>query len=199
LTIRATSSSAAGIGLDARIGQRAAISVLSQGADAVYLFNFFQSNLWSRPVYQNTLKAMASLDSLLKLPRSVGITYRDITAPGEKYQAPLPATGKEVEFSMRLGPIPADRWPCELLIGLAIPQDAAAPVPAASVNGKPCDVRSDVTKDGLRLVLFGVPATALAGAESHQIKLASEDQKALTIRRVEMSLREPSGANGKAP
>ena len=106
--------------------------------------------------------------------------------------------GKEVEFSMRLGPIPDDRWPCELLIGLAIPQNAAAPVPAASVNGKPCEVRSDVTKDGLRLVSFGVTATALAGTESHQIKLASKDQRALTIRRVEMSLREPSSEGSKA-
>ena len=135
---------------------------------------------------------MASLDSLLKLPRCVGITYRDITAPGEKYQAPLPATGKEVVFPMQLGPIPDNRWPCELLIGLAPPQDAAAPAPAASVNGQPCEVRSDATKDGLRLVSFSVPATALAGTESHQIKLASKDQNALTIHRVEMSLREPS-------
>ena len=181
------------------LARGAAVSVLSQGADAIYLFNFFQSNLWSRPVYQNTLKAMASLDCLLKLPRSVGITYRDITAPGERYRAPLPATGKEVELSMRLGPIPDNRWPCELLIGVATPQDAAAPAPTLSVNRKPCEVRSDVTKDGLRLVSFGVPAMALAGAESHQIKLVSKDQKALTIRRVEMSLREPSGAGGRAP
>jgi hypothetical protein len=175
----------------------AAVSVLSRGADAVYLFNFFQSGLWSRPVYQNTLKSMASLDSLLKLPRCVGITYRDITAPGEKYQPPLPATGKEAVFSMPLGPIPDNRRPCELLIGLAPSQGAAAPAPTASVNGKPCEVRSDATKDGLRLLSFSVPAAALTGAESHQIKLASKDQSTLTIRRVEMSLREPSGASGK--
>jgi hypothetical protein len=49
------------------------------------------------------------------------------------------------------------------------------------------------------LVSFNVPATALAGAETHQIKLASKDQNALTIHRVEMSLREPNGASGKAP
>jgi hypothetical protein len=183
--------------LTPELARGAAVSVLSQGADAVYLFNFFQSNLWSRPVYQNTLKAMASLDSLLKLPRSVGITYRDITAPGENYRAPLPATGKEVAFSVRLGPNPDNRCPCELLIGLTTPYEAAAPT--ASVNGKPCEVRSDVTKDGLRLVSFGVPATALTGVESHQIKLVSKDQKPLTVHRVEMSLREPSGANGKAP
>jgi len=179
----------------------AAVSVLSRGADAVYLFNFFQAGGpgWPQPVYQNTLKAMASLDSLLRLPRCVGITYRDITAPGEKYQAPLPAMGKEVVFPLQLGPIPDNRWPCDLLIGFAPAQDAAALAPAASVNGQPCEVRSDATQDGLRLVSFGVPATALAGTECHQIKLACKDQNALTIHRVEMSLREPSRASGKAP
>jgi hypothetical protein len=109
----------AGIDLHARTRRGGAISILSQGADAVYLFNYFQTDLWPQPVYKNTLKAMASLDSLLKQPRCVGITYRDITAPGEKYQAPLPATGKEVEFSIRHGPIPGNRRTCELLVGFA--------------------------------------------------------------------------------
>jgi hypothetical protein len=148
------------------LARGAAISVLSQGADAVYLFNYFQTDLWSRPVYQNTLRSMASLDALLKLPRCVGITYRDITAPGEKYRAPLPATGKEVVFPMKVGPIPDNRWLCELLIGFAPSQGTAAQAPTASVNSKPCEIHSDVTKDGLRLVSFSVPATALAGAES---------------------------------
>ena len=85
----------------------AALSVLSRGADAVYLFNYFQDECpgWPLPVYQKTLKAMASLDSLVKQPRCVGITYRDITAPGENYQPPLPATGKELVFRLKLGPI----------------------------------------------------------------------------------------------
>jgi hypothetical protein len=165
-----------------------AISILSQGADAVYLFNYFQTDLWPQPVYQNTLKVMASLDSLLKLPRCVGITYRDITAPGENYQAPLPATGKEVEFSMRLGPIPGNRRTCELVVGFAPSQGATVSAPTASVNGKPCKVRSDATKGGLRLISFSVPVAALAGIESHKINIASKDKKVLTIHRVEISL-----------
>ena len=73
----------------------AAASVLLGGADAVYLFNFFQDSHpgWSLPVYQATLQNMASLDLLLKQPRCIGVTHRDITLPAEKYQAPLPATG----------------------------------------------------------------------------------------------------------
>ena len=171
----------------------AAVSVLSRGADAVYLFNYFQDGhpAWSGPVYQNTLAAMTSLDSLLKLPRSIGVTYRDITAPKEKYRPPLPATGKEVVFPMKLGPTPDPRWLCHLLIGLASPQDA--PLPTALVNGKPCKVRGDdATKDGLRLISFNVPTTALAGIEVHEIRITSTGQDPLTIRRVEVSLREPA-------
>ena len=45
----------------------AATAVLSQGADAVYLFNYFPPRepfgWWSLPVYQSTLKAMTSLGS----------------------------------------------------------------------------------------------------------------------------------------
>jgi len=178
----------------------AAVSVLSQGADAVYLFNFFQDPALGRPldVYQKTLKAMASLDSLLKQPRSIGVTYRDITAPGEEYRAPLPATGKEAVFPMRLGPIPENRWLCELLVGVASSQ--ATPTPVVWVNGNACEVRNDdTTTDGLRLISFSVPATALAGTEVHQIKAASTGQNALTIQRLEMSLRVPGGEHGGAP
>ena len=50
---------------------------------------------------------MASLDSLLKLPRRVGVTYRDITAPGEQYQSPLPVTGATLTFSVGIGPVAA--------------------------------------------------------------------------------------------
>jgi hypothetical protein len=67
----------------------AAVSVLSRGADAVYLFNYFHpAGAW-----RDTRRAMTSFAALQRLPRTVGVTYRDITGPGEAYQAPLPATG----------------------------------------------------------------------------------------------------------
>ena len=153
----------------------AAVSVLANGADAVYLFNYFQSNqdTWTLPVYQKTLKAMNSLDSLLKLPRCVGITYRDVTAPNENYRPPLPASGKEIAFSLNLGPIPDNHGACKLLIGLAPSPGAPASVPAAFVNGKPCAIHSDAVKDGLRLLSFSVPAAALTGRQAHSIKIAA--------------------------
>ncbi|MDD4871152.1 MAG: hypothetical protein PHR77_11390 [Kiritimatiellae bacterium] len=168
----------------------AAVSVLSRGADAVYLFNYFQDGTWPTPVYQNTLKAMKSLDSLLKLPRSVGVTYRDITGPGEKYQAPLPATGTELMFPVRLGPVPDKSWLCELRIGFKPPKDAALAVPTVLLNGKPCEPRTvETTKDGLILRSFSAPTPTETGVQ--EIRIVSKDSVAITVHRLEASLRAP--------
>lgn len=170
----------------------AALMVLSQGADAVYLFNYFQP-LWGLPVYQKTLKAMASLDLLQKLPRSFGVTFRDILAPGENYHMPLPATGREIMFQMNLGPIPDKAWNCELLIGLAPSQDNSMPVPMASINGKPCEALSDTkTKEGpgcMRLVTFQVPMSALTKTGAQEIRIIAKEPDDITIKQVQISLR----------
>ena len=173
----------------------AAVSVLSSGADVVYLFNYFQAGHpnWSPPVYQKTLNAMRSLDSLLKLPRRVGITYRDITAPGEQYQAPLPATGNTLVFSMKLGPIPDNRWLCDVLIGFSSSPAQAPPmsVPAVSFDAKPCELLTDEAKDGLRLISWRVPLIKSDGDEIHEIKVIGKGASSMTIQRVEASVKAP--------
>jgi hypothetical protein len=172
------------------LAKGAAISVLSRGADAVYLFNYFQDSdphaQWSLPVYKSTLKAMGSLDALLKEPRAVGITYRDITAPGETYTAPLPAQGKDLVFSVRVGPVPNGDWHCELLVDFAPLPDSPFTMPAVAVNGKPCEVRHDeMLKNEHRLISFPVPLKALAEAEAQQIKIVGKDPNSPTAYRVE--------------
>jgi hypothetical protein len=163
----------------------AALSVLAGGADAVYLFNYFQDCTWPLPIYQQTLRSMTSLEGIIDRPRAVQITFRDVTAPGEDYRPLVPATGKELVFPLKLGPLPNAPRRCELLIGLA----PSAAAPAAAVNGKPCEVCHDTVKEGVRLVSYTVPMAALAGIETHQIKVSSKDHNALTIQHVEMSLR----------
>jgi len=167
----------------------AAVSVLSRGAEAVYLFNYFQDSSWPPDVYRSTLKAMGSLDSLLKLPRRIGITYRDITAPGEQYQPPLPATGKEVAFSMRFGPIPDRHWIGEVLVELVPTRGLAAPMPLVLVDGKLSELRHhSATKEGPRLAVFSIPAESLVGTRTHQIKVVSKDPNPITLQRLEISL-----------
>ena len=169
------------------IATGAAVSVLANGADVVYLFNHFQGT-WPQPVFQKTLKAMNSLDTLLEQPRCVGITYRDITAPKETYAPPLPATGKTLAFHIKLGPVPNRHGVCTLRVGLVPSQGAAAPAPTATVNGKPCELRGEATDSGLRLLSFTVPPAALTDAGVLKIKLVAADSKDLTVQRVEVSL-----------
>jgi hypothetical protein len=162
----------------------AATSVLAGGADTVYLFNYFQG-LWAPPVYKSTLGAMASLDSLLRLPRCVGITYRDVTAPNESYRPPLPASGKDLTFSLNLGPVPDGHRACQALIGLT---PSPGMPPTVLINGKPCQLRSDTTSGAMRLLRADVPAAALAKQQAQEIRVVSADQSPLKIERVEMSL-----------
>lgn len=166
------------------LARGAAVSVLSGGADVVYLFNHFQGT-WPLPVYQETLKAMNSIDSLRKLRRCVAVTYRDITAPNESYERPLPATGNELAFAVKLGPLPDRSWACNLLIGLTPSQ---SPAPTIQVNDKPCELRNDATKAGVRLLSYDVPFAALAESPAQAVKITGADQKELTVQRLEMSL-----------
>lgn len=170
----------------------AATSILSQGADAVYLFNYFECN-FPGPLHQTMLKPMVSLDSLLKQPRRVGVTWRDITAPGEPYTPPLPASGKEALFQIRLGPAPPKHWLCDVIIGFAPEQGAAGP-PKVLVNSAPCEyLKEESSKEKpLRLLSFRVPATALKGRELHEVKVIQNDQEPMTIRQAEMFVR-PAG------
>jgi len=166
----------------------AAASVLSQGADAVYLFNYFPA-AFAPPIYRETLQAMTSLGAVQKMPRRVGVTFRDIQAPGEAYRAPLPATGREATFRIRLGPVPDRGWLCDALVGIAPAPGALHPGLSVLVNGAPCKfLKEESAKDGLSLLSFRVPTAALAGNEVQEVKVDSDGRLPLSIRQVEMSL-----------
>ena len=169
----------------------AAATMLERGADAIYLFNYFQdgNTNWAPPSYQKVIVKMASLDSLLETPRRVGITYRDIVALGETYRPPLPATGEEVILPIRLGPIAEKNRSCELLLGMKTSEKSSSTPPAVTINGTACEVLSDKTspKTG-RLLTFRVPLEALKHGTPQTIKVTSPNATPLTIQRVEMSL-----------
>ena len=168
----------------------AAVSVLSGGADAVYLFNYFQDGHphWTPDIYRKTLRAMTSSDSLLKLPRSVGITFRDITLPNENYRPQLPVTGVETEFSINLGPISDDSRKCRLSVEMASPKGAAASIPEVSVNGILCVFQGAVENSGTHLFSYSVPASALTGTAVHNIKVLGKNHDIMKIEQLEMSL-----------
>ena len=168
----------------------AAVNVLSRGADSVYLFNYFQDGYqgWPRPVYLKTIKAMNSLGALRKLPRSVALTYRDIRVSGEHYRPPLPATGKQLSFSLNPGPMPLYPWECVLTIAVKPTRDRSEPSPTVTVNGKPCPLRGAEPKDGFREISFLVPNAALADGKPQVIKF-DDNGRTLTIHKLELSFR----------
>ncbi len=173
------------------IATGAATTALSSGADAVYLFNYFPIGHpnWKPDVYRKTLSAMASLDSLLKQPRRVGVTYRDTTAPGEKYRPPLPKTGTEIVFPFSLGTVSETSGPCELLIGLAGSKASSTSAPTVTVNGKTCEVLSDdKSKNTERRISFSVPRKALKSDGTQEIRISARGADKLTLTRLEMSL-----------
>jgi hypothetical protein len=169
----------------------AAVSVLSRGADAVYLFNIFQDDTprWPLNVYKETLKPMRSLDALLSKPRAVSITYRDIIAPGEKYKPTLPATGSDVLLPVYLGPVLEGKWRCELKVELMAPKIEDLPAPKVLINDQPCELlASDVHNAASRVLRFSVPLQALTKTDVQQISLRSTDAREFTVVSVEMSL-----------
>ena len=176
----------------------AAVSVLSRGADAVYLFNYFQDGhpAWNPDVFQTTLRAMKSLDVLLEKPRRYCVSYRDIIGPGEAYHPPLPKSGNEIHFSLSTGPISnhrisRDEVVCELLIGLPIARETPLPAPSIEINGKSCKLLSDTTpdkpaKNAERTITYLVSSEALKPSGFQEVKISAKDSVPITIQRVEM-------------
>jgi hypothetical protein len=169
----------------------AATAVLAGGADAVYLFNFFPSQHpgWPAAEYARTLRAMASLSALSRLPRRHAITYRDIVAPGEAYCPPLPAAGASLRFRLPTGPRPPADWRATLEIGLdPVPGQGR---PAVTVNGVACPPSpEEAAAPGgapgpLRHV---VPVSALSNDGLQQIALEAVGGAPVRVVSVELSL-----------
>jgi hypothetical protein len=163
----------------------AAMAVLAQGADAVYLFNYFQHGhpAWTPDVYRKMLSSMRSIDTLKELPRRVGVTYRDIVSAGESYRPPLPATGRELSFPIILGPPPSGEWSCEVLI-----ECACRNTPKVLVNGTACTARQPQPAKGtVHTLVYDVPAKALEGKTTHDVKVVGAEED-VTVRKVEMAI-----------
>ncbi len=86
-----------------------AASLLSRGADRVYLFNYMDSQTAMEDVsnYPALLRECGSLQTLAGKPRRHIVTYSDTWAPGEPQGAQLPKTvrpGGWASFRLHVGP-----------------------------------------------------------------------------------------------
>ncbi len=170
----------------------AAVAVLSGGADAVYLFNYFQHGhpQWPIPEYQRMLRTFRSLEDLLRSPRCCAVTFRDVVVPGEDYRAPLPASGRNLSFAFALGRTPPTGWQTEATLEVAS-RRAEAAAPAVSLNGLAGQLRSNtLLKNGNRSLVYTIPPGALSGQGKDAVVIQSEE--AVKVLRVEVCLR-PGG------
>lgn len=171
----------------------AAAAVLSAGADAAYLFNYFGctigGNGWTRETYCQTFQAMRSLDTLAKLPRRHVVTWRDIIGAGEQYRAPLPATGLNLSFQLPTGPAPGPQAKVALELTVNVPAGTTVTPPAAQVNGTDCAFQSrQDLPDHTALLTYTVPPTALPGNSRDTITVKAADAQAVRVDGVEVSV-----------
>ena len=172
-----------------------AVAVLAGGADALYLFNYFPDRIirrfgWTAGQYDETLKAMTSLETLQALPRRHAITFRECLAPGElvprnnlllfpklsggltEIDSPLPVIGSDLVFRLQTGPRPSGR-DVRVVIGLEKDTGTSLQPPRTAVNGVPCPLSDGGPGD--ELLTYDVPENALAD-EEHVIALAANQR-----------------------
>ncbi|MCE5241153.1 hypothetical protein LLH23_22035 [bacterium] len=162
-----------------------AAAVLADGADHVYLFNYFPTQAgWSRADYLQTLQAMSSLEAIQKLPRCHAITWRDITGPQEAYRAPLPATGTDLDFELPTGPAPLPG--AKVTLELQLKGDATTAAPTAEINGTACPFQGAKPNGKSVLVTYTVPATALRAVQANSISVTAA--ASVTVEGVEVRI-----------
>jgi hypothetical protein len=161
----------------------AAMAVLAGGADVVYLFNYFpESKPWPAEEFNTTLRAMASRQTLDRLPRTHAVTYRDVRAPGEPPDNPLPATGSQCAFRLQTGPKPIGRK-AEVILELESTRGSDLSAPTIRVNGTSCPSPS---KQDTAFV-YRVPEEARTD-EIHVIEATGASGQAMKILRVEFAI-----------
>ena len=157
----------------------AAAQMLAGGADAVYLFNYFQHcdpdrvpDRWPGERYQETLRSLASLDRIETQPRRHAVTFVDVTGPEDEslHEPPLPAEGTDLTFRLPTGPEPPAGATCDLVLGLA---DEGGATPSVTVNGSAeLEVLGEGMEGELRQVCYRVPVEALATGAANQVRVS---------------------------
>lgn len=156
------------------LARGAAVSILAGGADALYLFNYFQPLSGDVTAYQSFMKSLPSLEQLQSEPRTHAVTLREIVAPGENYRQPLPANGRELTFALPLGPKPPADWRVELRVEVEAAAGAAPVALRAWINSAPCgEPGRETIGDGRAMLRFPSAAGAVRGDGGDHIRLAT--------------------------
>lgn len=161
----------------------AATTVLTGGSDAVYLYNyslnFADSRLWSSCVFQNTLKAMNSLQDMMKLTRTHALTPPDVFGPHEVYKFPLPVVGTNLSFNLPSGPDPGANAQVSLELTASI-LPAMRELPSVKINGVDAKWLSTNTSSVVTLN-YMLPSAALMNQRALVEVVSKEELKIMGV------------------
>ena len=82
-----------------------AASYLAQGADKIYLYNFFNNPDHPNPAYAKMHRTCGDLTTLARVPRRLVVTRQDMPSPNAPPFIPLPAKADGFTLSLPTGPI----------------------------------------------------------------------------------------------
>ena len=167
----------------------AAAQVLHDGADSVYLFNYFPSG-WGHDHFQQTLQTLASPAELGKQARRHAVTFCDVVGPegDQRYPAPLPASGQDLTFHLPTGSTPVG-WQAELHIGLEGASAMEQAAPTASINdSEKLAATQDSVDEGIRCLIYQFPADILDEKQGNQIKVIASDNEPLEVVSVDIRI-----------
>ncbi len=159
----------------------AAAQVLAGGADAVYLFNYFQSadattipDAWTGDAYAETIHSLASLERITGLARCHCITFTDMAGPEgtPAHALQLPAQGTSLLFLLPTGPRPVD-GSAELRLEIAVEGPDATPVVHIN-DSAPLVLASDTAAEQIRRLVYRIPVGNLADSTRNHIRVQSE-------------------------
>jgi len=172
----------------------AAAQILHDGADGVYLFNYFPTGSatgggwWSKDDYHRTLRAMAAPAELAKQPRRHVVTFSDVNTPAGEWDmdfkgppgwAQLPAEGSNVALTLPTGPRPPADWQAELTLRL---EPVPAKPPAVRVNGSAALAVAAADAPGQPgAVRYALPVAALREDAANAIAVGAADGAPLRV------------------
>ncbi|HNS22853.1 MAG TPA: hypothetical protein PKH24_20305 [Sedimentisphaerales bacterium] len=146
-----------------------AASSLARGADALYLFNWMDSETIpvSAESYRRLVEGGLGSDLVGRVERRHPVCYRDTVPEGFPNGVMLPGEGSEGrELRIHIGPVPASGR-VELIVGLARREGVSGATFQAGINGVDAALAgdlqdtADIGGDPARVICFTCPRTAV--------------------------------------
>ncbi|MDA3925152.1 MAG: FAD-dependent oxidoreductase [Kiritimatiellae bacterium] len=162
----------------------AASAALAGGADGIYTFNYFPVN---KKLFLRTTTGCGSLKNILKERRTHAVTYREIFAPSEKVESPLPFVKKAGVIELSVAPIDKNSL-LTLTIGILL-EDDQFNIPEIKVAGQVLRMKPNETREEKLGIAIGTwKADKNIPAGKMPINISWGNSASQQIRRVELTV-----------